>query len=197
MREMLKMVIVLLILSSLSGGLLAAIKNGTKDRIEYQQLKFVKGPAILNILEGAENDPIVDRFKLMDGDVERSFFVGVYDGSASRVAFESQGRGYGGDIGLVVGADVKTDTIIGVGVTTHSETPGVGSKAKSDPSFSAQFEGRAVTDTYQVKPDGGQIDAISGATITSRGVSAGVTSAGAIYQRLKDQIAAEMQQFDK
>lgn len=197
MREMLKMIIVLLVLSSFSGGLLAAIKNGTKDRIEYQQLKFVKGPAILDILEGAANDPIVDRFKLMDGEVERSFFVGVFDGKATRVAFESQGKGFGGDIGLVVGADVETDTIVGVGVTTHSETPGVGSKAKSDPSFTAQFEGWAVTDTYQVKTDGGAVDAISGATITSRGVTAGVTNAGAIYARLKDQIVAKMQQFNK
>ena len=64
MREMIKMVVVLVILSSFSGGLLAAVRNSTKDKIELQQLTFVKGPAIKSILEGASNDPIVDRFNI-------------------------------------------------------------------------------------------------------------------------------------
>jgi len=80
MRELIKMVIVLTILSSFSGGLLAAIRNGTLERIEYQQLTFVKGPAIRAILEGYSNDPIVDRFKITHGDTEKSFFVGFFDG---------------------------------------------------------------------------------------------------------------------
>ena len=126
MREMIKMVVVLTVLCTFSGGLLAAIRSGTKDKIEYQQLKFVKGPAIKSILEGASNDPIVDRFKLKDGKIERSFFVGVFDGKASAAAFESFGKGFGGDIGLMVAVNLDNDNIIGVGVTTHSETPGIG-----------------------------------------------------------------------
>jgi len=82
MRDMIKMIVVLTVLSTFSGGLLAAIRIGTKEKIEYQQLKFVKGPAIRAILEGASNDPIVDRFKVQDGDTERNFFVGVFDGTA-------------------------------------------------------------------------------------------------------------------
>ena len=135
MRELIKMVVVLVVLSAFSGGLLASLRDGTKDRIEYQQLKFVKGPAILKILEGATNNPIVDRFKIQDGDVERSFFVGKFKGKPDEVAFESSGKGFGGDIGLMVGVDPNTDKIVGVGVTTHSETPGVGSRAKTDPDF--------------------------------------------------------------
>jgi electron transport complex protein RnfG len=50
MREMIKMVVVLTVLSSFSGGLLAALRDGTKDKIENQQLEFVKGPAIRKIL---------------------------------------------------------------------------------------------------------------------------------------------------
>ena len=83
MREMIQMVVVLTILSCVSGILLAAIESGTKEQIAYQQLKFVKGPAIRSILEGASNDPIVDRFKLKDGEIERDFFVGVFDGAGS------------------------------------------------------------------------------------------------------------------
>ncbi|MEA3417524.1 MAG: RnfABCDGE type electron transport complex subunit G [Thermodesulfobacteriota bacterium] len=192
MREIIKMIVVLTVLSAFSGGLLAAIRGGTKDRIEAQQLEFVKGPSIRNILEGCSNDPIVDRFKIKDGDIERSFFVGVFDGKANKVAFESAGKGFGGDIGLMVGVNIDNDKIIGIDVTTHSETPGVGSKAKTDPKLSNQFKELDLVKTFKVKPDGGEIDAMSGATVTSRGVCVGVTEAGNIYKRLKPQIAEKI-----
>lgn len=195
MREMIKMVVVLVVLSSFSGGLLAAVRNNTKDKIELQQLTFVKGPAIMSILEGVSNDPIVDRFKIEHDGGTASFYVGVIDGQASKVAFESGGKGFGGDIGLMVGVDIEEDKILGVGVTTHSETPGIGDKAKTDPSFTKQFEGMDLIDSFQVKTDGGQIDAITGATITSRGVAFGVTQAGALYKSLKPQIEAKLKEF--
>ncbi len=195
MREMIKMIVVLTILCSFSGGLLAAIRNETKDRIENQQLTFVKGPAIMAILEGASNDPIVDRLKIEDQGIERNFFIGVFDGKAGSVAFESSGKGFGGDIGIMVGVNTSDDSIVGVGVTTHSETPGVGSKAKSDPSFVAQFKDKPLVGAFQVKSDGGQVDALSGATVTSRGVSVALTNAGAIYERLKPQIVEKLQVF--
>ncbi len=196
MREMVKMVIVLTVLSSFSGGLLAAIHNKTKDRIEYQQLKFVKGPAIREILKEASNDPLVDRFKITDGDIERSFFVGVIDGKANTVAYESSGKGFGGKIGIMVGVNINDDKIVGIGVTTHSETPGVGSIAKTDPGFSAQFKGLSIDGPFKVKTDGGQVDAITGATITSRGVSGAVTAAGETYKRLKPQIVEKLKDYN-
>ncbi|MBW2250544.1 MAG: RnfABCDGE type electron transport complex subunit G [Deltaproteobacteria bacterium] len=197
MREMIKMVVVLTVLCTFSGGLLAAIRSGTKDKIEYQQLKFVKGPAIKAILEGSSNDPIVDRFKIKDGKIERSFFVGIFDGKASAVAFESFGKGFSGDIGLMVAVNLEDDNIIGVGVTTHSETPGVGSRAKTDPGFAAQFKGLSIKDTFKVKTDGGQVDVVSGATVTSRGVSVAATEAGKIYKKLKPEIAKKLKEFAK
>ncbi len=195
MREIIKMIVVLTVLSSFSGGLLAAIRGGTKDKIETQQLLFVKGPAIRSILEGCSNDPIVDRFKIKDGDIERSFFVGIFDGKANAVAFESAGKGFGGDIGIMVGVTLDNDKIIDIGVTTHSETPGIGSKAKTDPKFSNQFKGLAAVEPCKVKPDGGEIDSISGATVTSRGVCGGVSNAAEIYKRLKPQIADKIKEF--
>jgi electron transport complex protein RnfG len=197
MREMIQMVVVLTVLSFVSGGLLAYVKDGTKDKIEVQQLTFVKGPAIKAILKGATNDPITDRFKLKDGDVERSFFVGVFDGKPKIVAFESSGKGFGGDLGLMVGVNLEDGKIAGVGVTTHSETPGVGSRAKTDPTFVAQFPGMPIEETFKVKADGGQVDALSGATVTSRGVSAALTEAGKIYEKLKPQIEDKAKTFSK
>jgi len=197
MREMIKMVVVLTVLSMFSGGLLAALRSSTKDQIENQQLTFVKGPAIMEIMQGAGNDPIKDRFKLADGDVERSFFVGIFDGQPQAVAFETYGKGFGGDIGLMVGVNLSTDKIVGVGVTTHSETPGLGSRAKDDPKFRAQFKGLPLSGAFKVKPDGGQVDALSGATISSRGVTGALTSASEVYARVKPQVTQKLKEFTK
>jgi len=197
MREMIKMIVVLTVLSVFSGGLLASVRNGTKDKIENQQLQFVKGPAISAILKGASNDPISDRFKLTDAETEISFFIGVFDGEANTVAFESFGKGFGGDLGVMIGVNTKEDKIVGVGITTHSETPGVGSRAKSDPAFAAQFKGIPFAEEFKVKPDGGQVDAVSGATVTSRAVSAALTDAGRMYKRLKPQLTEKLKSFTK
>ncbi len=197
MREMIQMVVVLTVLSCVSGGLLASIKTNTEERIAYQQLKFVKGPAILAILEGASNNPITDRFTLQDGEVQRSFFVGVFDGQPNTVAFEASGKGYGGDVGLMVGVNVVDNTMVGIGVTTHAETPGVGSRAQTDEAFVAQFNGVPFEGEFKVKPDGGQVDALSGATITSRAVANAVTDAVGIYDRMKSQLAEQLKSFPK
>jgi electron transport complex protein RnfG len=194
---MIKMVVVLLVLSSVSGGLLAAVKNGTQERIENQQLTFVKGPAIASIMEGATNDSISDRFKLAHDEKETSFFVGVFNGEASGIALETAGKGYGGEVGVMVGIDVKNGTLLGVGVTTHAETPGMGANAKDEPSFVSQFKGMPIKDAYKVTNDGGEINAISGATITSRAVCTATTEAIAIYNALKPQVGEQMKTFAK
>lgn len=197
MRELIKMVVVLTVLAAFSGGLLAGLRNGTAAQIEKQQLEFVKGPAIKKILEGASNDPIADRFKILDGDVERSFFVGIFDGKVDTVAFESFGKGYGGDVGLMVAVKLDTDKIVGIEVTTHSETPGLGAMAKDDPAFASQFKGFSTTESVKVTNDDGKVNAISGATITSRAVCKAATDAGNVYQKLKPQLSEKIKEFNK
>jgi len=198
MREMIKMLIVLTVLATLSGGLLAAIRDNTKDRIENQVLEFVQGPAIRSILEEATNDPIIDRFQIKDGDVERTFFVGIIDGEPRAITFETFGKGgYGGDVGLMIGIDTNDDQLLGVGVTTHAETPGMGAKAKTDPSFAAQFRELSLEEPVNVTGDGGSINAISGATMTSRAVCTAANDAVKIYQKLKPQLAEKLKEFNK
>lgn len=197
MKELINMVVVLTLLSAFSGGLLAALRNGTMEQIEKQQLINEKAPAIDKILTGRSNNPLDDRFKLKDGEVERSFYVGAFEGKANTVVFETYGKGFEGKIGLMVGVNVESDQVVGVGVTTHSETPGIGSRAKTDPKFAAQFKGLAVTDGFKVKDDGGEIDALSGATITSKGVCIAASQASDIYKRLKPQLQEKVKSYSK
>ncbi len=197
MNDMIKMVVVLTVLSSVAGGVLAAVNKGTASQIEAQQLTFVKGPAIKAILAGSSIDPIVNRFKIADGETEQSFFVGKFDGKANTVAFEGFGKGFGGDIGVMVGVNIEDDKLVGAAVTVHTETPGLGAKAKDDPGLVSQFKGLSVTDPVGVTKDGGQITAISGATITSRAVCDAVVQAMNSYQKMKPQIQEEIQKVGK
>jgi electron transport complex protein RnfG len=114
-REIIKMIAVLCVLSVLSGGLLAAINNQTKERAQLQLIKYVKGPALRKIFQEASNDPITSRFEIKEDKTTRNVFVGVIDGEPRGIAFETFGKGgYGGYVGLMVGVDVKDDKLNGL-----------------------------------------------------------------------------------
>jgi electron transport complex protein RnfG len=188
MREMIKLFVVVALFSAVAGGLLAQVKDVTASKIDINKLKYVQGPTIESILEGCSNNPIADNFNIADNEIERKFFIGEFDGKRNTVAFETFGSGYGGAVGVMVAVNLETDKVVGIGVTTHSETPGLGSRAKTEPSFAEQFNGKSILEPFKVKLDGGEIDALSGATLTSRGVCAAVMDASDIYKRLKDEI---------
>lgn len=98
-------------------------------------------------------------------------------------AVESSASGYGGNISIIVGVNLEGH-ITGVEVVSHSETPGLGSLAKDDPEFTAQFMGLGGGLTV-----GNEIDTMSGATITSKAVTQAVNSAVAsvlAYQQQGD-----------
>ena len=123
-----------------------------------------------------------DRFRVVPEGSSWRFDLGVCHLEAGAV-LHATGDPVGGDVG--------------VGVTTHQETPGVGSLAKTDPAFAAQFKGMPFKDQFTVKTDGGQVDSISGATVTSRGVALAITDAVQIYEKLKPQIAEKAKEFAK
>ncbi|MFO7751690.1 MAG: RnfABCDGE type electron transport complex subunit G [Desulfobacteraceae bacterium] len=193
MREMVNMVVVLTVITAVSGGVLSVLKAGTEDRIENQILKFQKAPAINAIFSDATNDPLKERFGIQSGDREITFFPGNLKDGSKAVAFETTGAGYGGDVGLMVGIDIESDKIVKVRVTTHSETPGIGSRAKDSTDFVSQFNGMNVAESaFKVKKDDGTISAISGATVTSRGVCAAARKARELYLDLKPKIKSKI-----
>jgi electron transport complex protein RnfG len=95
----------------------------------------------------------------------------------------------------MVGIDISNDQIMGVGVTTHAETPGMGAKAKTDPSFAAQFRELPLGEAVNVTADGGSINAISGATITSRAVCSATNDALKIFGKIKPQLSEKLSEF--
>ena len=83
--------------------------------------------------------------------------------------------GYGGDITLMVGFKKDKKTVISYKVLAASETPGLGMKLKT-PEFADQFKDKDGT-FLKVKKDGGEIEAITSATITSRAVCRAIADA--------------------
>ena len=106
----------------------------------------------------------------------------IYRGTAglhvSALAWEVVGRGYAGDIRLILGLDAK-GRILGVRVLSHAETPGLGDKieiARDDwiLAFDGLSLGNPPVERWKVDKDGGQFDSFSGATITPRAVVAAI-----------------------
>ena len=192
MREIIKLFIVVAIFGAVAGGVLASVRDATYDKIESQVWKYVTGPAIEELFKGCTNDPKEDQFILPDGQEEIKVFIAEYDGKRDIVAFETSGKGYDGKIGVMVGYDLEKDELVGMRVTTHTETPGVGSRATTEIGFIEQFNGKSIGSTFKVRADGGDIDAMSGATVTSKGVSSGIADSVKKYKRLKEEIRKNM-----
>ncbi|MDO4488096.1 MAG: FMN-binding protein [Eubacteriales bacterium] len=91
----------------------------------------------------------------------------------------SSKEGYGGEVTISVGIDKAAGKLTGVGFLTLNETAGLGMKAK-EPEFKDQFTTKSAATLTVIKTDGAgpmEVEAISGATKTSRAVTNAVNAA--------------------
>lgn len=97
------------------------------------------------------------------------------DGNKVGIVFKAAPRGYAGPVETMTGVALD-GRIVGIRIASPAEgmreTPGLGLKARQ-PWFTAQFAGRSANE-LRLKKDGGTLDAISAATITSRAVTNGL-----------------------
>ncbi|MFC2019071.1 RnfABCDGE type electron transport complex subunit G [Chloroflexota bacterium] len=135
--------------------LLAWTDGCTRDRIAAQE-------------EAKLNRMLTEMFPDMsEYTIEDDIYTIYSDGAGIGYAFLAVGKGYGGKINILVGLEDET-TIKGVTVVTQLETPGLGSRITGS-SFSDQFAGLNIG-AVALTRDGGEIDAITGSTISSRAV---------------------------
>ncbi|WP_449242480.1 RnfABCDGE type electron transport complex subunit G [Desulfovibrio sp.] len=184
MREIIKMIVVLSLIGTASGFTLASLKEATRTRIEEQVLTFVQGPALAAVLPEHENNPIADRRKmaLPDGS-QVTVYPALSGGKLVALGIEGHGPGYGGNVGVMVSFDPGRDVVQAIGVTTHSETPGLGTRV-FQPSVTARYKDHALTG-LDLKNKGGDIDAVSGATYSSTGMVMAVRKAAEAYTAIK------------
>ncbi len=94
--------------------------------------------------------------------------------------------GFGGPLTLMVGFG-EDGLVVNTVVLSHSETPGLGAKCQTEASFIDQFKGwDPAAKKLAVRKDGGEVDAITASTITSRAYSAAVANAYQVYLKLSE-----------
>lgn len=118
---------------------------------------------------------VLEAYSYVQLDDEGFVFEAIQEnGEALGVVVVTEASGYGGTIEVMTG--IKLDgEISGVNILSMNETPGMGAKAKES-SFLNQYISQSESN-MSVNKDGGEIDAISGATITSRAVTQAVNDA--------------------
>jgi electron transport complex protein RnfG len=187
MKEYIRMITVLTAISAICGLLLAAVQKGTEKQIEMQILNNVQGPAVTKVLESSTNDFIQERQPVTINEETLTVFVGKKESKPWALAFENNGTGFGGQVGVMVGFDIEQNKLTGIGILTHQETPGLGARITED-SFTAKFKDQPLTAVFKVKKDDGIIDAVSGATYSSRAVCEAVRKCIALLPQIKKKV---------
>ena len=192
MNEMIKMILVTTVICAFSATLLGGLKEGLEDRIARQEDFYIRGPAIKSLLNKSPNDPLQDRVTITLNAENINIYPWIEEGKVRRIAVERPGKGgYGGDVIVMTAIDLETRKIFGVEVTQHKETPGVGTRAMT-PGFLEKFMKLPLTQTIALKSAGGQIDAVSGATRSSAGVTDAVNQAISLVRDNKETIVKEV-----
>lgn len=112
------------------------------------------------------------------------YYTSTADGAAVAYAVKSTTIGFGGPLTLMVGV-LPDGTVYNTSVLTCNETPGLGAKCQSDKAFIEQFQGLSPVSVLKVKKDGGDIDAITASTITSRAYTLAVANAVSFVKSLQ------------
>ena len=174
MKEYAKLVGVLGVICLLSGILLAEVHRLTKDAIAHAE-RAEKLDALKMILPSYDNDPDSQRHTIVKEGAEWIFYVATKDGRTSGIAFEGVSQqGYGGQIRLIGGVSTS-GTLQKIRILEHTETPGLGAKI-AEPDFMQKFEDKSADDIgwcilKKDDQENGRVDAITGATISSRAVT--------------------------
>lgn len=178
------MLLALILSSVISSLTLAGVFLLTKDKIQEVKTQE-KIMAFKNILPLFDNNPYDDQYTVHHPEGDFTFYPAKKDNAVVGVAIETWTKqGYAGDIRLLVGF-LPNGSIYRAVVTSHKETPGLGSKMlPSESSFSSQFDHQdPAVFQLKVKKDGGDVDAITAATITSRAYCDAMARAYRVFQK--------------
>lgn len=188
MREIAKLVLVLVSICSFSAGALSWVRSSLAARIERQSDFYVRGPALERLFGQPANELLNNKVNVdLDGVVYPVFYT-MDMGEVTGLAVEAKGHGgYAGDVVIMIGVDRKSTEILGLEVVSHGETPGVGAQVEKE-QFRKQWRGLGSQTPVSLRHDGGEIDAITGATFTSHAVIDGTNQVIELVREREDEI---------
>lgn len=190
-QYIIKLTVTLFLTCVIVAGLLGATNMVTKDKIAAINLEKTQ-EAMKAVVADPDNSTFSDALELTDemtaaalaggGTLAEAYEVQV-GGAPAGHALKIVASGSQGSIEMMVGLDAE-GTVTGVSIVDNSETAGIGSKVmENEPTASgvgvlSQFVGKNAADgTLSV---GSNVDAITGATVSTKGVTAGVNAALAV-----------------
>ncbi len=175
--------VLILLLITLAAGLSLGYVNEITQAPKAQARLAKKVSALKTVLPAFDNDPVAEGTRI--GPITATDSMDLYPAyqQGARVGTAVSGssdRGYSGTVQLLVG--FETDgRIRNIAVLEQKETPGLGTKMKSD-RFLEQFKGiDPGTYDLRVTKDGGEVDALAGATISTRAFCEAVLEAHAAF----------------
>lgn len=181
---LINMILSLVFISMTMSAALGFVYLKTKGPIE-QAAKQKEIEAIQQVVPEFDNDPLASRSE-HNGLVVYSLTLQNQPAGFAIKSFTE--KGFGGNIEIMAGF-LPDGTINKIVVLNHKETPGLGTKM-SEPLFSNQFFGKNPADfRLQVKKDGGDVDAITAATITSRAYCDALQRAFDTWKTLSDSMS--------
>lgn len=175
MNKSLRLGAILLFITGLTGLILGIAYKVTEEPIARSRMRQ-KMEALRNVLPQGETfqeitspEALKEGFLEIHEGYEGDFLVGY--------ALTLPAKGYAGDILLMIGVSPE-GSVLGVRVLAHQETPGLGARG-AELAFLEQFQGKNRAPLKVVKPPSQEegIQAITGATITTRGIARGVDKA--------------------
>lgn len=187
MKDILKTGIILLIIAAVAAVALGLTNEVTKDKIAEQRFlaneqakkAVLATAATFEDITGEDLDAITSTFAPVT-----EAYVGLdASGAVVGYVFKSTPNGFSGAIEVVTGVDVN-GTVTGLRVGSHNETPGLGAKAK-DTAYYEQYNGKLTDSPIGVSKtaaSGNDIQAITGATITSVAVTDGANASIEAYK---------------
>jgi len=187
MNSLARLILTLTLIAAIAGLVLSLVEQATREPIaEQRRLEMLR--ALQSVLPPFDNTPDTDRVALAAGtdrhgrEVKQVVYRGRLNGELSGLAFKvTAPDGYGGNIDIMVG--LRPDgTVQGIEILTHSETPGLGDKIKTE-AFRGQFAGHNLANSdWRVRKDGGDFDQLTGATISPRAVVGAVRTGLEFYR---------------
>ena len=179
------MVLCLFLVCLVCSALLGGVYVLTKGKIDQEQIKKTNN-AIALVTPEFDNAPSSEKMSVEIDGKDIAVYPARKDGKTVGYAVESfTSKGFSGTINIMVGFDMEGN-IVGTSVISHSETPGLGAKM-TEPAFYSQFIGKnPASFKLGVRKDGGDVDAITASTITSRAYCDAVDRAWRVFQKIMD-----------
>ncbi len=196
MREIGRMVLVLGVIGVVSASTLAYVRASLAPRIEQQSDLYVRGPALERLFGRPAAQLLANKIVLDTDEASYPVFYEREEGEVVGLAVEAPGHGgYSGDVVMMIAIDLRTGKMTGTEIIMHSETPGIGSQVEK-PSFRKQWRGLAATEAVALRADGGRVDAISGATFSSRAMIDGTNQVVQLVRDHQADIMARIAESD-